>query len=119
MIGVGLRAGHIEKIGMNRASFPLNVQNLACSVDSDGVKSRGEPCARLSGSSAVCRAAATPNLQANATHGAHMHMLFMRNGAQFQVEVCDRPPTSRRRPSVDVLFRFLPMLPATTSWALS
>jgi hypothetical protein len=35
MIGVGLRAGHIEKIGMNRASFPLNVQNLACSVDFD------------------------------------------------------------------------------------
>jgi hypothetical protein len=34
MIGVGLRAGHIEKIGMSRASFPLNVQNLACSVDS-------------------------------------------------------------------------------------
>jgi len=33
------------------------------------------------------------------------HMLLMRSGAQYHVEIKDGPPVSRHRPSVDVLFR--------------
>jgi two-component system chemotaxis response regulator CheB len=33
------------------------------------------------------------------------HMLIMRSGAQYHVEIKDGPPVSRHRPSVDVLFR--------------
>jgi two-component system chemotaxis response regulator CheB len=33
------------------------------------------------------------------------HMLLMRSGAQYHVEIVDGPPVSRHRPSVDVLFR--------------
>lgn len=33
------------------------------------------------------------------------HMLLMRSGSSYAVEVVDGPPVSRHRPSVDVLFR--------------
>ena len=33
------------------------------------------------------------------------HLLLMRSGAQYHVEIKDGPPVSRHRPSVDVLFR--------------
>lgn len=33
------------------------------------------------------------------------HVLLMRSGAQYHVEIKDGPPVSRHRPSVDVLFR--------------
>jgi two-component system, chemotaxis family, protein-glutamate methylesterase/glutaminase len=34
-----------------------------------------------------------------------MHMLLMRSGAQYYVEVKEGPPVNRHCPSVDVLFR--------------
>lgn len=33
------------------------------------------------------------------------HLLLKRNGANYVTELCDGPPVSRHRPSVDVLFR--------------